>query len=93
MVDPCLIAAVKGDEPWILEVLLKVAASVTPETWIAVMASQPKPRKREKLLETTDLILSQESLILEEQVLAAIDSVNFAGLSRVFAEAKRHHGF
>ena len=83
MVDNCLLAAVKGDEPRSVEVLLKVGASITPDTWIEVMARQPKPRQRGKLLEIIDLLLSQPSIILEEPVLAAIDSGNFAGLSRV----------
>jgi ankyrin repeat protein len=83
MVDNCLLAAVKGDEPRSVEVLLKVGASITPDTWIEVMARQPKPRQRGKLLEIIDLLLSQPSIILEEPVLAAIDSGNFAGLSRI----------
>lgn len=83
MVDHCLLAAVKGDEPRIVDVLLTVGASITPETWIAVMTQLRKPRQRANLLAIMDLLLSQESIILEEPVLAAIDSNNFAGLSRV----------
>ena len=83
MVDACLLAAVKGDEPRIVDVLLTVGASITPETWIAVMTQARKPRQRANLLSTIDLLLSQESIILEEPVLAAIDAGNFAGLSRV----------
>ena len=83
MVDNCLMAAVKGDEPRSVEVLLKVGASVTPDIWIAVMSRQLKPRQRGKLLEIIDHLLSQPSIILEEPVLAAIDSGNFAGLSRI----------
>jgi hypothetical protein len=83
MVDACLLAAVKGDEPRIVDVLLTVGASITPETWIAVMTQPRKPRQRADLLYTIDLLLSHESVILEEPVLAAIDAGNFAGLSRV----------
>jgi ankyrin repeat protein len=83
MVDACLLAAVKGDEPHIVDVLLTVGASITPETWIAVMTQPRKPRQRTNLLSTIDLLLSQDSIILEEPVLAAIDTGNFAGLSRI----------
>jgi ankyrin repeat protein len=83
MVDSCLLAAVKGDEPRIVDVLLTVGASITPETWIAVMTEPRKPRQRANLLYIIDLLLSHESIILEEPVLAAIDAENFAGLSRV----------
>ena len=83
MVDTCLLAAVKGDEPRIVDVLLTVGASITPETWIAVMTQPRKPRQRANLLYIIDLMLSHDSIILEEPVLAAIDSDNFAGLSRI----------
>ena len=83
MVDPCLLAAVKGHEPRIVDVLLTVGASITPETWIAVLTEPRKPRQRANLLAIIDLLLAQESIILEEPVLAAIDFDNFAGLSRM----------
>ena len=83
MVDRCLLAAVKGSEPRIVDVLLAVGASITPETWIAVMTQPRKPGQRANLLSIIDLLLAHETIILEEPVLAAIDSGNFAGLSRI----------
>ena len=83
MVDDCLLAAVKGDEPRIVEILLTIGASITPETWINVMRQLRKPRQRGILLAIIDLLLSRESIIPEEPVLAAIYSRNFMGLSRV----------
>jgi ankyrin repeat protein len=83
MVDACLIAAVQRDNLRIVEVLLTVGASITPETWIAVMKQPRKPQQRAKILSIIELLLSYESIILEEPVLAAIDADSFAGLSRV----------
>ena len=52
--------------------------------WEAAMKCQPKPRDRSKHLEIIDLLLSKQSeRIRAEAVACAINSNNFAGLSRV----------
>jgi len=83
-IDGCLIASIEGNEPEVAKLLLETGASLTPETWEAAMRCQSKPRDRGKHLEIIDLLLSKQSeRIHGEAIACAINSKNFAGLSRV----------
>lgn len=93
MIGDCLDAAIRNDDPRIVEILLNFGARVVPSTWTVLLSRTPPPPERHIVLAMLDLVLAQNYPLTAEAILAAIDKGSFAALSKVLEKKNDDLGF